>query len=291
MSLVALAVARARHKRSYHDEVDACMKREVLQPGPFPIYQTEVAPGCTINFCSNYDKGSTDSSVFCDAFGYAEHGATQVIALAGGRRVTLGSQRAARAMVDGFMDQLRSPPIELDCGVMDAAQHVQLVMEQRHDPLNADPYYGHTTFLGGVIATTNGKRRLSFVNCGDCKLYILRQDGSMVELTFPSQVKFNDSSGYFGPNRQRENKTEYAGSVDVEAGERLIWMTDGVHDNLDRNEDRSTDVGVINDRKLERLRSLYAGDPQGFEDRVMRYVRDNNVKPDHATLLMITVKE
>ena len=291
-----------------HATVDAYIRRENAGPG----FNKEIDKNCTAVFCSNYPKDA-GYDPFCDAYGYVETNQVQIIAIADGCGLGHCSQQVARAMVDGFFASINpfnhQAAVEAKAFVLDAAQSAQKHLEKEHKK-NEDKYAGATTtFLGGKIFTAlDGKRYFAGVNCGDCKLYHLTNT-QFVELTKPARTNTHDSGGRFGPGRDENDKTEYDFSVEVKSGDQLIFMTDGVHDNLDKNPGENEELGAADARKLDTLQRFSKADDLGLQ--IMRYVFDytralfkagsegKNMKTlskedypgklDHMTLLVVKV--
>jgi len=185
---------------------------------------------CQIHFFPNIPKNIPHH--FSDAFGYAENQQVQIVALADGCGWEKSSQLAARTLIDGFMERVIKTyrgAIAESC-VMNAVQNSQKEIAENHQEDNPAECYGQTAFLGGIIFTaTNNKRYFTGIHCGpDCKLYCLR-DGKFAEMT--NSV----TSGKFGPKRTVLDKTEYSFSAEVRPGDRLLFMTSGIHENLDPN--------------------------------------------------------
>ncbi|HUD00863.1 MAG TPA: PP2C family serine/threonine-protein phosphatase [Rhabdochlamydiaceae bacterium] len=289
-----------------HARVDHQIQEDALKEGRslITVYRGECRTAYT---CSNYPKRLVEAhTIFCDAFGYAHNDLVQVAAIADGCGVGEASQRAARFMVDHFMYNMQSCQGPAEKCVMGVVKRSQDEIEATKE--NKVRLYGKTTFLGGLIFTaTNGKRYFTGVNCGDCKLYHLN-NGKFVELTKPSRTDMRDSGGNFGPNRKNRDKTEYTFTCEVQPGDKLIFMTDGVHDNLDSNPSRDSTLAQPEEtdhRKLSTLHRL----PQTGEigsnimDYVFKYTEplltamENNLdpknipgKPDHMTLLVVQVR-
>ncbi len=300
----------------FHQAIDRDIKEEAQKPGRSMIFKHWGANWIGY-VCSNYPKKEADGhGIFCDAFSYVENDEIQIAAIADGNGWGKSSQRAARAIVDGFMhfcmisDQ-ESPAEKL---VMDAAQDSQTEIEKSHKRHDPDRSYGGTTFLGGLIfKAADGKRYFTGVNCGDCKLYHHKKNGTIVELTKPARTDATDPGGRFGPNRTEGDKTEYAFSVEVQPGDQLFFMTDGVHDNLDQNppeKDVKEALGVDDQRKLLTLKQFPKNEDVGqhiinfahthsekylialenFQNMKNASRKEYPGKPDHMTLLVVVVK-
>jgi serine/threonine protein phosphatase PrpC len=218
-------------------------------------------------------------------------------------------------MVDNFTNvlQLSKKGAAAETLVMEAAQDSQRKIEENHNECDLDNFYGETTFLGGMIfKANNGKRYFAGVNCGDCKLYRLSQ-GELTEVTKPARTETTNSGGKFGPNRAPKDKTEYTFSIQVQPGDRLFFMTDGVHDNLDRDppeKETNEALGAADYRKLSTLKELLQDEQLGR--RIMEFAHQHSEKylnamaggqnmktasrkefpgkPDHMTLLVIQVR-
>jgi serine/threonine protein phosphatase PrpC len=299
-----------------HARVDNRIQEEAAKEGRSRIYvfQGENRIAYT---CSNYPKRNVEAhTIFCDAFGYAQNDIIQVAAIADGCGWGKSPQRAARAMVDNFINTSYwtcAGEAEAEIIVMDAAQDSERKIEASHKEDDLNNFYGETTFLGGIIFTaTDRKRYFTGVNCGDSKLYLLTK-GKFVEVTRPARTDATDSGGRFGPHRTLKDKTEYTFSVEVQPGDRLFFMTDGVHDNLDGNPpEKGTNepLGAADQRKLSTLQGLpqvallgelimdfaYQHSEKYLKEMVNRRTmkdasrKEVPGKPDHMTLLVVQVR-
>jgi serine/threonine protein phosphatase PrpC len=300
---------------SLHARVDQLIQEDAAKEGRSEICVFG-GENRIVYTCSNYPKREVEAhTIFCDAFGYADKGLAQVVAIADGCGWGKPSQRAARAMVDNFITAFQtakfdSPAEQL---VMKAALDAQGKIEKNHKEDDLNNFYGETTFLGGMIfKTIDGKRFFAGVNCGDCKLYHLKQ-GQYIEVTKAARTDATDSGGRFGPHRTLKDKTEYTFSVEVQPGDKLLFMTDGVHDNLDNDPpEKGTNepLGAADQRKLATLQGLpqdalpgdhiidfaYKHSEKYLKEMVQRRtMRDASRKefpgkPDHMTLLVVQVK-
>ena len=125
-----------------------------------------------------------------------------------------------------------------------------------------------------------------------------------VKITTLERTKPNDSGGRFGPNRIPKDQTEYSIQFEVKSGDKLLFITDGVHDNLIRNEVSSSSTTDPLIDALEKF-PLDGNFGTAIMENVIAYtaahrkalgagqdVKDGAFpgKPDHMTLLVVTVK-
>jgi hypothetical protein len=253
-------------------------------------------------FCSNYPKRDTAAhDTFCGAFGYAETDQVQVVAIADGYGWGRNSQRAARAMVDGFFEHM---PFSSYSGasfeiVKNAALKSQKDMGKKHR--EGDPYnhYGETTFLGGTI----GAHFFSYVSCGNWKLYHLNR-GSFIE-------KSGLTASRLAPHGSFHDRICTVG-FSVQPGDKLLFMSEAVHENLDTNPPEKgieEEHGKAEERKLSILQQFAQVEDLGNHIMTFVYYRTEKYlnamatqdmskvspkefpgKPGHMTLLVVTVK-
>lgn len=94
---------------------------------------------------------------------------------------------------------------------------------------------GSTTHVG-IIAKqdADGKVKGIITSVGDMKVFLRKKDGTVIELTRGNRgnaTNTNDSGGRFGKGDPLGNLSAWY--FEAEAGDVLLPMSDGVHDNLD----------------------------------------------------------
>ena len=118
-------------------------------------------------------------------------------------------------------------------------------MNKHSDQYASETDAGATTFLGGLVLRIE-KREFDHLedpeyvcllaNVGDCKAYLKKSTGELVDMTRgtrPSGISASDPGGYLGGDDNPDLRNLSILYCGLDKGDSIIMMTDGVHDNFD----------------------------------------------------------
>ncbi len=300
--------------RSIIDNHVANEKGQYPRPQPKCVLETDEAH---LSILSNYRFDDTKNhDIFCDALDYRYDGKRQIIAIADGCGVSEKSRRTAQYVVDGFM-QTPFSEVPAEDEALKAAEVIQARMDEEYRKNSNEAQFGQTTFLGGLIHKGVGdERRFTGVCCGDSRLYKFDSASQTWSIETPAKrVAINDPGGTYGQERRESHKTSaYSLNINVNPGDMLLFVTDGVDDNFDEKmldhathmyQNEAEEGRVTDEAKLAVLSGIACDktSPKAIGDAVMKFVFDKtapihqnqkledhpNCKDDHVSIAVVKV--
>jgi serine/threonine protein phosphatase PrpC len=192
--------------------------------------------GCTIStYPMSKSNGLREGSPVCDSFG---------IEVLSDDRVTLCVADGCGWGENSFLASGRASVALLD-NLRDAKHHETELLHalaSAHNSIMETRISGTTTILGGIIAPGESAAsfRFLFVSVGDCKAYCRNgETGEVVDLNVVTRMSEQDAKdpggriGPFGKKGEPDLRNFFIGSVNMNIGDMILLMSDGVADNFD----------------------------------------------------------
>lgn len=212
-------------------------------------------------------RETCDDTTFVDA----EKGIFAVFDGAGGVGKAGVAAKVARMAADGMRDFVasRTPKNSEDLGQ---------ILTSLSRKISREGEKGVTTAVVGRIGVRNGKRTLSYASAGDSRIYVVRRDGEVEQITEDEAI--GGKTILNGLGFKNFTMTE-KGEVELEKGDMVLFCSDGITG--DTKDDRMSNeeiAGIFRSRAKSKNRA----------QATARALAEEAKKIDDRTAIVVDVK-